>query len=86
MVHPLYRAIALVAILASTALVTPAASQFGDLKKKAEEAAKKKADEALKKAQADSIKKAKADSTAKADSAKAQGGQPAAAAQVREAS
>lgn len=83
MSNSLHRVIALAAILASTVVVTPAAGQFGDLKKKAEEAAKKKADEALKKAQADSIKKAKADSTAKADSAKAKGGQSAAAAPAK---
>lgn len=71
----LHRAIALVTILASTGLVTPALGQFGDLKKKAEEAARKKTEEALKKARADSVKKATADSTAKADSAKAKGGQ-----------
>lgn len=74
MSHLLRRVMALVAVLASTALVTPAGAQFGDLKKKAEEAAKKKAEEALKKAQADSTRKAKADSTAKADSAKTKSG------------
>ena len=83
----LYRTIALVAILASTAVVTPAAGQFGGLKRKAEEAARKKADEVLKKAQADSVKKAGADSAAKADSvqahAPAKGEQAAAPAQAK---
>jgi len=81
--HLVPRAIALVTMLASTALVTPAVGQFGDLKRKAEEAARKKAEEALKKAAADSAKKAAADSSAKADSAKAKGGGPAAPAAAK---
>jgi OOP family OmpA-OmpF porin len=79
----LVRAIALVAVLASATLVTPAAGQLGGLKKKAEEAARKKAEEALKKTMADSAKKATADSAAKADSAKTKSGQAAAQAPAK---
>lgn len=64
--------LAFVAILAALA-TTPAAAQFSNLKKKAEEAAAKKAEEAANKAVADSAKKPSG-STAKADSAKAGGG------------
>jgi OOP family OmpA-OmpF porin len=62
------------AALLVSAQPTPGHAQFGDLKKKAEEAARKKAEEARKKAVADSVKNANAapkDSVAKPDSSKA---------------